>query len=139
MIIGFTGTRQGISPIQKQNLESILDNILPEIVIHGGCIGADEEFHRICLEYRLGESLYLPYPFIMIYPSYLKDQQGVCPNPTFLAIEQDPLIRNQAIVHQSDILIAAPKYETEELRSGTWATIRYARKMGVPVVILPRD
>jgi hypothetical protein len=35
-------------------------------------------------------------------------------------------------------LIATPESLTEELRSGTWATIRYARKIKKPCLILDR-
>jgi hypothetical protein len=35
--------------------------------------------------------------------------------------------------------LACPRGYTEELRSGTWATIRYARKTGVPYVIIFPD
>jgi hypothetical protein len=33
-------------------------------------------------------------------------------------------------------VIAAPMSSAEILRSGTWATIRYARKAGKPVLII---
>jgi hypothetical protein len=38
------------------------------------------------------------------------------------------LTRNRLIVDLADELLAAPAGFGEELRSGTWATIRYARK-----------
>lgn len=47
-----------------------------------------------------------------------------------------PLKRNYDIVDACDILLAAPRTLTEELRSGTWATIRYARKTGKKYLIL---
>lgn len=50
----------------------------------------------------------------------------------------DPLARNRRIVAAVDVLIAAPETDREELRSGTWATIRYARAAGKPVVMLSR-
>jgi len=135
MKIGFTGTRVGMSPLQKMYLERILIKTKPEKVIHGGCIGADTEFHGICYYQKCRRISSLT---IAIYPSNLRNQQGNYPNADFYHKEQDPLVRNHIIVDQSDILIAAPKYDAEELRSGTWSTIRYARKIGIPVVILPR-
>lgn len=45
------------------------------------------------------------------------------------------LDRNHDIVDESTILLAAPDTSQEELRSGTWATIRYARKKKIPVEI----
>ncbi len=48
------------------------------------------------------------------------------------------LTRNKDIVRETDILIAAPAEIEEQIRSGTWSTVRYARKLGKPVfVILP--
>jgi predicted Rossmann fold nucleotide-binding protein DprA/Smf involved in DNA uptake len=45
------------------------------------------------------------------------------------------LERNHAIVNESDFLIAAPD-GPETLRSGTWATVRYARKVGKRVLVI---
>lgn len=42
----------------------------------------------------------------------------------------------QAIVRMCTHLIAAPRTLEEERRSGTWATIRYAKRCGRPVMIL---
>lgn len=50
----------------------------------------------------------------------------------------DPLARNREIVAAVGLLIAAPDTAVEYLRSGTWATVRYARKAGKPIVILER-
>lgn len=54
---------------------------------------------------------------------------------------RDPLpylARNHKIVDAAQEMIATPGEFEEQLRSGTWATIRYARKVGKPVhVILP--
>jgi hypothetical protein len=50
----------------------------------------------------------------------------------------DLLARDRAIAETVDYLIAAPRTDKEETRSGTWATVRYARTAGVPVILLPR-
>jgi predicted Rossmann fold nucleotide-binding protein DprA/Smf involved in DNA uptake len=50
-----------------------------------------------------------------------------------------PLDRNRDIVDAAAVLIAAPKEMTETLRSGTWATVRYARKQGKQVWIVWPD
>lgn len=49
------------------------------------------------------------------------------------------LVRNHAIVDEGvDGLIAAPSGWVEEQRSGTWATVRYARKLGRRIwIVLP--
>lgn len=49
-----------------------------------------------------------------------------------------PLARNRTIA-AADALIAAPKGFAEELRSGTWATVRYARALGRPILIIWPD
>lgn len=45
--------------------------------------------------------------------------------------------RNDATAEQADALIAYPPSSQEELRSGTWATVRRFRKLGKPVTIVP--
>lgn len=48
------------------------------------------------------------------------------------------LVRNKDIVESTDVLLACPK-GPEELRSGTWSTVRLARKQGKRVVIFWPD
>jgi hypothetical protein len=47
-----------------------------------------------------------------------------------------PLGRNRAIVRTVDLLVAAPSSAIEEIRSGTWSTVRFARSQGRRVLIL---
>jgi hypothetical protein len=121
MVIGFTGTRAGMTPNQKEELLALLYGKKPDLVLHGICIGADEEFHRLVRE--------LPFKVIIEgFPCTIFDQQAECDVDVRNAVEH-PLIRNRRIVERSDLMIAAPRTTEEEQRSGTWATIRYARKL----------
>jgi hypothetical protein len=49
-----------------------------------------------------------------------------------------PLDRNRDIVDAVDVLLVGPK-GPEELRSGTWSCVRYARRKGVRRVIFWPD
>ena len=128
--IGFTGSRQGLTPAQSAGLREFLDahKDTIESFHHGDCIGADETAHNIAVEI-LGEDK------IYIHPPKETAAQAFCESPHILPA-LDYLIRNLVIVRSCDTLIAAPKSETEELRSGSWATIRRAREMSRPVVML---
>jgi hypothetical protein len=54
-----------------------------------------------------------------------------------MPLSEDPLTRNQKIVTDCDVLIACPKAMQEEQRgSGTWMTIRYARKVEKRYVVI---
>lgn len=48
-----------------------------------------------------------------------------------------PLLRNHVILDHTDHLEAFPKTSKEERRSGTWATIRYARQRNIITCINP--
>ena len=130
MILGFTGTRNGMSETQKQSVERILDRFLPTEAHHGDCIGADSEFHDMCVLRDIR---------IIVHPPDDKRHRAFVTNyaektrrlPTAPYLE-----RNRNIVDACDMLIACPKSEQEELRSGTWATIRYARKTGKNVFVV---
>lgn len=47
--------------------------------------------------------------------------------------------RNHEIVDATDLLIVAPETMEETLRSGTWATYRYAKKVGKPIFVIFPD
>jgi hypothetical protein len=49
------------------------------------------------------------------------------------------LNRNKAIVYAADVVLGCPKGREEELRSGTWSTMRYAHKLNKPRVMIFPD
>lgn len=132
--IGFTGNRYGLSLEQKNNIKTLFDNCQNIIVSHGDCIGSDTDFHNLCIEYRNNnhhKSLK-----IQIFPPDNNSLRGFN-NGDILMPEKPYLKRNDDIIKNSQILIACPIDKTKEiLRSGTWSTIRKAKKLGKNVWIL---
>jgi len=135
--IGFTGTREGMTEYQKAALRKLLslavnDSIEPQTVVfhHGDCKGADAEAHEIALE--LGCEVIIHPPVKRMMRAYC---QGARENLPF----KDYLERDRCIVDSTIGMIAAPKSNKEERRSGTWYTVRYARKMNKTVILLSRD
>jgi hypothetical protein len=128
--IAFTGTRTGLSSKQRISLITTITQLKPRRVTHGGCIGADKEFHDIC------KLLNIP---TYIHPCNIKSKRAECLGAIFVFSPLPPLERNKIIVDESELLIATPKTKNEILRSGTWSTIRYARKIGKRVIIIYPD
>ena len=136
MKVGFTGSRKGMAVDQESSIRRLMEAKLGSgltEVHHGDCTGADEDFHGICIDLKV--------PYIGIHPGY--DYKGEFPTRSYCdqhspgegatRIEVFPpaayLVRDQVIVESTESLIAAPKGFKEELRSGTWTTIRKARKL----------
>jgi hypothetical protein len=127
MIIGFTGTREGMSSTQKEEVFAYLGHIMfdfkpkiqgQHVFHHGDCIGADDEAAR--LAHNLG--------FIVVsHPSDLIKLRAYSPSH-FICDPKPPLKRNEDIVLVSEVMLACPKTATEDIRSGTWTTIRFAKK-----------
>jgi hypothetical protein len=126
MKVGFTGTRSGMTDYQKalikKELESAWANHPDLMVIHGDCIGADADFDEIAMNLGIPRE---------IFPCHLSSMRAwrnkygaICTREPIA-----PLKRNERIVEAVDILIAAPYSSEEQVRSGTWHTIRYARKI----------
>lgn len=136
MHIGFTGTQDGMVPWQKEALESYLRQALhgyppseAHFFHHGDCVGADAEAHEIA--HALGFR-------VIIHPPKVSTKRAFCvlwSGDQYRPVA-DYLARNRCIVNECRTLIAAPKASQEELRSGTWATVRYARKAKKNIVIL---
>lgn len=130
MIVGFTGTQIGMSGKQISEFRRQLDVLDPIEFHHGDCVGADEEAHNIVTDYGIR---------VVIHPPDISSKRAFCKGVGVRVLGKKGYIaRNHDIVDACDVLIAAPKHDVEELRSGTWATIRYARKLGKRVVILKR-
>ncbi len=125
MKIGFTGTQTGLSPDQRGTLYVYAATCsIKDEFHHGDCIGADAEAHDI---FGLMD---VP---IVIHPPVNEAKRAFRKGTVLPA--KDYLARNHDIVDACDVLIACPSGK-EKLRSGTWATIRYARKIGKPVRII---
>jgi hypothetical protein len=155
MIVGFTGTRKGMNERQLDQLTLMLQALrtgdvggghggaayppLGSNVFHfGGAHGADLAARKVAkpLGYDIN---WHPAPGVdlakLVQLGY--DDIDVLMAETWHEVFP-PLVRNHHIVNAAEVLVAAPHVDAEELRSGTWATIRYARAKGIPVVMLSR-
>ena len=127
MRVGFTGTQDGMTMSQRVTLikELLMVSTNGEFN-HGDCIGADAEAHIEARELGF---------FITKHPPKNTSKQAFCVVDKTL-VPKDYIERNHDIVDATEMLIATPKGMQEELRSGTWATVRYARKLHRPIIII---
>jgi hypothetical protein len=128
MTIGFTGTHIAITDKQKERLIRLFAEYKPTEVHHGGCICADEYCHKI--------AKFMKDCKIIVHPPINKKAVFDYSDAAMIMPEMDYIDRNHVIVSVCDLLIAMPNTEQEVVRSGTWATIRYARKLKKVIVIL---
>lgn len=139
MIVGFTGARIGMSEKQHQAVSmffSFADDLLPEPiekVIHGGCIGADIDFHHLAKGYH---RVVMPGHFRnRPYDLSCRGDYGTAEE----VLESKPMFeRNRAIVNASDILIGTPSH-TKTTVGGTWYTINYAIQREVNCIVYLPD
>ena len=129
MIVGFTGTRMGMTPRQASEVLRLVSGLNPAEVHHGDCEGADEEFHRLVVNL---------WP-VVLHPPDSPTLRAFCEDAMELRPELPFLKRNREIVGACDVLIATPGSRSEptgQRGGGTWYTIRHARRQGVPTVIV---
>ena len=130
--IGFTGTQEP-SPARYKSLEEWFlkarEQYGNQVTLHhGDCIGADYSAHELAK--MLGW-------LVVIHPALDERKRAFCTGAVAYRAAHPYLIRNQHIVDGTDFLVALPKNpKVEQLRSGTWATIRYARRCGKRVILL---
>ena len=127
--VGFTSTRAGMTDYQKEELRQILKSLAPNgrgVFHHGDCVGGDEEGHMIAIECSY---------IVVVHPPK---------NPKLRAFKlgdeirkaKSYMVRNQDIVDECNILVAAPKEMTQIDRSGTWSTVKKARRAKKEVIVL---
>lgn len=135
--VGFTGTRAAPTTAQQGALGDTLYELHTGGTIgielhHGDCVGADAAAHAYAAE------LGIP---VVIHPPKNTSKRSMCGGKHVVAWRPplDYLDRNQNIVNEADMLVACPYRRDEQLRSGTWATIRRARKKGIPIMLIYPD
>jgi hypothetical protein len=130
-VLAFTGSQRGASPAQREWLRRLLLQV--NEVHHGACIGADAMLHALAVEMGVQVVVHPPTDLKKVAPECLEPRPGVI----ILPPEKYP-VRNRAIVMAGHRLAACP-HRTEYLRSGTWSTVRFARKVKRPVLICYPD
>ena len=128
--VGFTGTQRGMTEHQKRELRqwlNILKNHGKTHFHHGDCVGADIEASTIASE--LGFK-------IVLHPPENQSKRAFCSNAVEVMQAKPYLERNHDIVDAVEEMIACPGEPNEVLRSGTWATIRYARRSRAKLLII---
>jgi hypothetical protein len=136
-ILGFTGTRKGLSTAQRDALRLLLATEGPREFHHGACRGADEEAVELADD-ALGDAVVIvahPQSFWPRLVSKIALNLSVSHR-----LRLPPRERNARIVAAVGKLVACPwAPEDADWKSGTWATVRIARRAGVPVVVVNRD
>lgn len=126
---GFTGTQKGMTEAQKRVFKKLLKGA--HTLHHGDCVGADAQAHALAREVDVDIQ-------IVLHPPSNPDKRAWC-GADFYHDVKPYLDRNKDIVNYCQILIATPETREEQLRSGTWSTVRYARKRNKSVVIIYPD
>ena len=124
--IGFTGTRKGLTTKQKYKISNLFEDHPDSVLHHGDCVGADAQAHDLAIYHEF--LIYIHPPISSKYRAFKIGNFSHKPLPY--------LTRNKKIVDTTDFLIACPSGYKEKLRSGTWSTVRYARKKGKKIVII---
>lgn len=135
-----TGTREGMTISQWAAMQSDMEHLFVRTESHvfrdGDCVGADTQAHstveHIRSEYGIRIEMYG-------HPCNL-DRYRAHNEYDMIFEVKPPLVRNRDMVDGSEWVLAGPK-EFEEVGrgSGTWATIRYARRHEKKLIIFWPD
>lgn len=128
-VVGFTGTRDGMTEEQKSTVLEILRRYGAVEAHHGDCVGADADFDKLARQHGA---------VVIVHPPADPRLRAYC--ATAVTYPERPYhARDRDIVDVSEVLIATPKETTGATRGGTWYTVKYARQQGRKVVIVWPD
>jgi len=127
MKVGFTGTRVGMTVMQRASLLQLLREYGADMEFHhGDCVGADAQAHELAK---------LVGCRVVIHPPTNDKLRAYCKGDKTLG-RKTYIARNKDLVMDCNVLIATPRTAHEEQRSGTWATVRFARRTFTVVYII---
>ena len=127
MKVSFTGSRQGMTNAQKTTFNYLMYEMGILLLIHGDCVGADADAHNLAMNQLIE---------IRKRPCNIERLRAFSEGGEVVAEPEPPLNRNRKIIDDGEQLIACPDSFQEKQRSGTWATIRYAKKCHKAVTII---
>jgi len=138
--IAFTGTRHGMTIDQWATADEIIrERFLapgPHEFHDGDCVGADTQIHTAIDVFRLLKELE-----VVMHGHPCNLTQWRAWNTYDIEHEvKPPLVRNRDMVDVADLVVAGPREYEEVLKgSGTWATIRYAKRNKKELIIVWPD
>ena len=133
--VGFAGTGKGMADRQARAVAAVLRRLRPDVVHHGDCLGADEQFDAIAAAQGVRR---------VAHPCHLRGRPEAAYR-AFCAAERvhqpkAPLARNREIVARCQTMIVAPRGPEASLpRSGTWAVYHYAQAAGRCIMVVWPD
>ncbi len=128
--VGFTGTAEGMAKRQDHKLLLVLNYFHKQgyrVFRHGDCVGSDD--------HAATQASFLGYT-VWGHPPINEAKRAFNKATKFWEEPADYLIRNGIIVDKSEVLVATPRTFNEARRSGTWYTVRYARRVQLPLRII---
>lgn len=138
IVVGFTGTRSGMTDTQAASVRQILHvlgDASPDKKLecrHGDCVGADAQFHASALS--IGAR-------VVVHPPLDPSDQAHCVDYFARRPPLPNMKRNREIVLASEFVIAAPYADKPVGKhpGGTWRTVDIARKERRSLVVCFRD
>lgn len=125
--LGITATRTGLTSEQSYSAEKVVAEY--DVIHHGDCLGGDLQMHL--LAYALGKK-------VVVHPPDNQRLRAFCSSDD-VRPTRPYMSRNRDIVKESEVLLAMPLNDIEDFVSGTWATVRLARKAGRKIIIIRQD
>lgn len=127
--VGITATRSGLTWKQVEALVAILVQLNPYEIRHGDCTGGDADADAIAQALGIRRVGHPP----------VKDAlRAFCMTEESRPAEEYHA-RNRAIVLATCPLVALPSTYKEQQFGGTWGTVRFARGLRRPVLIVRPD
>lgn len=121
-IIGVTGSRWGMDEARQGVFGYIYTRLGGHEFHHGMCSGVDTQSHEL-VRTLSHTSKIVGHPPIVQGKFYTESDCDELMEP------EEYLKRDKNIVDRVEVMVGVPETAEEKLRSGTWATIRYAKKM----------
>lgn len=122
---------------QRVTAEAYLDVLVEQYgavqlsLEHGDCVGADAELDALAADRGIAR---------VCRPCHAPEDLRANTKAVRAAPPQKPMVRNRAIVGDSDLMIAIPPNDKPiKSGSGTWATIGFAREAAVTLHIIWPD
>lgn len=130
MKAGFTGCQEMPTFEQIAALSHLLRFLGVTELHHGDCIGSDAEAHLAATNLDIS---------MCIHPPRSMRKRAFCKGAAYTYPVAEYLVLNKNIVDCTDILIGMPNTTHEKQRSGTWSTLRYAKKRDKPAFVIWPD